>query len=55
MLEPASVALADEASLLSVFKDVVAVNFGDYGAATTAMSLSGDKPTLIVAAWHKHA
>lgn len=32
---------ADEASLLSIFRDAVAVNFGDYGVATSAMSLSG--------------
>ncbi len=32
---------ADEAGLLSVFRESVAVNFGDHGVARSAMSLSG--------------
>lgn len=32
---------ADEAGLLAVFRESVAVNFGDHGVAKSAMSLSG--------------
>lgn len=41
---------ADEAGLLSVFRESVSVNFGDHGVARSAMSLSGAVELPVVAA-----
>ena len=38
----ASALTADEAGLLNVFRDSLALNFGDHGVARSAMSLSGE-------------
>ena len=41
---------ADEAGLLSVFRESMAVNFGDHGVARSAMSLSGSVEPSVFAA-----